>query len=154
MWRPRVYGFISGVVLLVGLVLLLQPDEIRSVTQIPTTIDEIPLEVLQQLGLQEAPGTCLHEVVIYPGGDSIGVVWTQSPCVEWLDVNETTHWGLMIKSIAKLPYGCGIVFRLPNVSAPVIDTFPSWGVCGESVPGPVTPLTREATSVGVLHGVI
>ncbi len=108
---------------LVGLFLLTSLVGARS-EQIPT----------QQFN----PGVCIHEVVVFPNADSIGIVWTNTPCSDLADVRIGAHWDQMNRSTAILPRNCGVVWRLPAVPAPMVDTVAPY-VCSP----PVMPMALD-----------
>jgi hypothetical protein len=129
MWLPKpskglVYGVGLGIAsLLVTLFvtyLVAQEPELLE-------LEDVPVEVQQVL--QVLPGICLHEVVIFPNADSVGVVWGVPPCFDMIDVRERAHWDALERNTARLPRKCGIVFRLPGIPVPVVDTLPSFMEC-------------------------
>ena len=71
---------------------------------------------------QEPEGVCLHEFVVWPEADSVGVAWTYAPCAGDLDIRNPVHSISMRRSILHLPKRCGLVYHLPGIPGPIVDT--------------------------------
>lgn len=85
------------------------------------------LLVLSMLGARiptatVATGICLHQVVVFSDADSLGVVWSDPPCNDNINLLNPAHWQLVHTAIAQVPRRCAIVFRLPGFDAPIVDT--------------------------------
>lgn len=91
-------------------------------------------------GVQEAQGVCIQGVIIFRGADSVGILWDHPPCQDEVDMTKRFYFEGLHRETAYLPYGCGIVFRLPGFDVPVVDTLPGDWVC--------PPMDKEAEEGG------
>ena len=82
--------------------------------------------------LQVPPsGVCIHEVVIWPNADSVGMAWTHAPCFDDVDLRDPIHSMSMRRSVLHLPGRCGLLYRLPTFPGPVVDTTSVSFACAE-----------------------
>lgn len=88
---------------------------------------EIPVDTTQLY--DSSPGICIHGVIIFSGVDSVGVLWDRPPCSDTIDIRIPSHWAYLRKSTALLPKRCGILFRLPGFSIPMVDTMQASIAC-------------------------
>lgn len=92
----------------------------------------------------QASGICLQQVVVFNGGDSLGIAWSNQPCLDQIDLRVPSHWQGIMTAVIRLPRSCAIVFRLPGLPAPIIDTTFASPACGNiSPPIPTQPLLND-----------